>query len=385
MLKDKIRGISVGLALTAVALGAPVHAQSGDPIKVGAVLSMSGPGAAFGTAMRNAIQVTEEAINEAGGIKGRPLAIVFYDDRTDPSEAARGVTQLINSDQVVAIVGAGTGGNTLAAGPIAQRLRVPMVSPVGTTPVTSKDNSFFPWVFRSAVNERVQLSMILETIAAAGKKKVGIVYQEDAYGKTGADLITSMSETLGLDVVGKVSAAYTATDLSPAATRLREAGADAVLMQVSIASLGAAFMKASKAVGLEATIYGGAGLALRSFVESVDASANGLRMLSTGNLVYRPTESEKELQDLLTEGEFAMQGWAELVGAAGLQTVVAAIEKVEGDITGPAIRDSLEMLCDFRTYLRGTACMNEDHESRRGDSLVLVEINDQKMLPVEGK
>ena len=353
-----------------------------EPIKVGAILAMSGPGATFGTAMRNAIQVTAAQVNSEGGIDGRPVEVVFYDDRTEPSEAARGVTQLVNRDGVVAIVGAGTGGNTLAAGPVAQRMGVPLVAPVGTLPVTSRDNAFFPWVFRSAVNDRTQIEVILEDIAAAKVSKVGILYQEDAYGKTGADLITELAADLGMEVVAKVAAPYTATDLTAAATRLREAGADAVLMQVSISALGAAFMKAAHEVQLGATIYGAAGLAQRSFVESVDATANGLRMPSTGNLVYGPEGGEKVLHELLTAAGLQPQGWAELVGAAGFQSVVAAARSIEGEVTGQSMRDSLEKLCDFETSLRGRACFDETHESRGGDSLVIVEIRDRTMQPV---
>src|SRR5262249_41887859 len=112
------------LLLPAALLLAPMCAvaQADQPIKIGVVLSLSGPAAVFGLPERNAITAIQKEVAGAGG---KPFELVFFDDKTNPTEAARGVTQLINDEKVVAIIGPGTGGNILAAGPIAERLKVP--------------------------------------------------------------------------------------------------------------------------------------------------------------------------------------------------------------------------------------------------------------------
>jgi branched-chain amino acid transport system substrate-binding protein len=130
-----------------------VVAQGAEPVKIGVVLSLSGPAAVFGLPERNAIMAIDKEI-AAAGVKGRKLELVFFDDKTNPTEAARGVTQLINDEKVVAIIGPGTGGTILAAGPIAERLKVPLLGPAGTVAITAKSNSFAPWVFRMAINGR---------------------------------------------------------------------------------------------------------------------------------------------------------------------------------------------------------------------------------------
>lgn len=358
-----------------LAAALPAHAQQPAPVKIGALLSMSGPAAVFGIPERDAIQVALEEVNRQGGVNGRPVQIVFYDDRTDAAEAGRGVNQLVSRDQVVAIIGAGTGGTTLAAAPIAQRLKVPLLSPVGTIAVTDKKNAFFPWVFRVAATDAVNIRVILADAVKDGNKRIGLFYQEDAYGKTGVEVAEQLQQTLGHQVVATAPAPYTATDLTAQAIKLREANAQAVFMQVSVSSLGAGFVKAARQVGLNVPIYGASGLAQKSFVEGAGAGAEGLRVLSIGNLVYDPSPGEKKLADMLRAAGKTPQGWGELVGTNGLLAAVAAAKSIKGEINGESMRNAMEGLCNFEAYSRGKACWNkDDHDGWREDGLVITEI-----------
>lgn len=370
------RRAALGTCL-ALAIAAPALAQqaANAPIKIGALLSMSGPAAVFGIPERDAITVALEDLNKQGGVNGRPVQVIFYDDRTDAAEAGRGVTQLVSRDGVVAIIGAGTGGNVLAAGPIAERLKVPLLAPVGTIAATDRKNSFFPWVFRVAATDAVNIRVILGDAAKDGAKRIGVFYQEDAYGKTGVDVAEQHSKTLGQEIVATAAAAYTATDLTAQAIKLREAKAQAIFMQVSVASLGAGFVKAARQVGLNVPIYASSGLAQKSFVDASGAGAEGLRVLSIGNLVYDPSPGEKRLSDLLRAAGKTPQGWGELVGTNGLVTAITAAKTIKGEINGQSMRDAVESLCGYESYARGKACYTkDDHDGWKADSLVITEI-----------
>ena len=351
------------------------HAQSPAAIKIGAVLSLSGPAAVFGLPERDAIEAVVEEINKTGGVNGRKIELVLHDDKTDPSEAVRGVTQ-VTRDGVVAIVGPSTGSGVLAAGPVAERLRVPLLAPAGTASITDKKNSFYPWVFRAAPSDQTDIRKILADMAKDGKRKVGVFYQEDAYGKVGLDYGQQIAKELGLQIVASVSAAYTATDLTAQATQLREAKPDAVFMQVSISALGASFNKAARQVGLEVPLYANAGLAQKSFLDAMGDSGNGVRVLSIGNLPYEPVEPETRLVALLKARGKTPQGWGELVGSNGLMAIVAAVKSVKGDLSGPAVRDALETICGFPTYSRGKGCFSKEvHDGWGEDVLVITEID----------
>ena len=360
--------------LAALVVG-PAFGQVKEPVKVGVVLSLSGPAAVFGLPERDAINAVYKEITAAGGVNGRKLELVFYDDKTNPTEAARGVTQLINDEKVVAIIGPGTGGNILAAGPIADRLKVPLLGPAGTVAVTDKGNAFYPWVFRVAINDMIGVRALLEGAVKAGAKKIGVIYQEDAYGKFGNDFAQKLGTELGFQVVESVSAPYTATDLTAHATKLRNANVDAVFMQLSIASLGAGFLKAANEVGLKVPLYGNSGLAQKSFIDAAGPLGEGVRVLSIGNLPYDPTPNEQKLAAILVKNGYKPQGWGEIIGSNGLMAAVAAINAIDGPITGQKMRDTLETLCGFETYSMGKPCYSKDnHDGWGADALVLTTI-----------
>ena len=368
--------LAVALPLGLAALSAaPAFGQTKEPVKVGVVLSMSGPAAVFGLPERDAINSVYKEVFATAGINGRRFDLVFCDDKTNPTEAARCVTQLINDDKVVAIIGPGTGGNILAAGPIADRLKVPLLGPAGTVAVTDKANAFHPWVFRVAINDMVGVRVLLDGAVKAGAKKIGVIYQEDAYGKFGNDFAQKLGTELGFQVVESVSAPYTATDLTAHATKLRNANVDAVFMQLSIASLGAGFLKAANEVGLKVPMYANSGLAQKSFIDAAGPLGEGVRVLSIGNLPYDPTPNEQKLAAILVKNGYKPQGWGEIIGSNGLMAAVAAINAIDGTITGQKMRDALETLCGFETYSMGKPCFSKDnHDGWGADALVLTTI-----------
>lgn len=381
--RRQLLGAATGALALAAMPGLRAQPAAGG-LKLGAVLSMSGPGAAFGIPMRDALQVTLAEINKAGGVRGQPVEIVFHDDRTDPAEAGRRVTQLITSDRVAAVIGPGTGGNALAVGPVMQRLRVPLLSPAGTIAVTDKKNAFFGWVFRTTPSDAENIKAILSYAAGRGARKLGIFYQEDAYGKTGVDVAQQLAQPLALDIRGTVSAPFTATDLSSQAIKLREAGVEAVFMQVTVAALGVAFLKAARQVGLNVPVYANSGLAQRSFAEAAGSVAEGLRVLSIGNLAFQPSPGEKKLAELLLAAGKQPQGWAELVITNGLNTAVAAARSLPGEITGEAMRDAVEKLCGIDSYMRGKGCFGAgQHDGWGADSLVVTELVGGKLRTLD--
>lgn len=365
-------------ALALIAAGAaflPVlgHAQAKPPVKVGAVLSMSGPAAVFGIPERDALNAL---IKENGGMMdGRTVEFVFCDDKTNPTEAARCVTQLVNDEKVVAIIGPGTGGGILAAGPVAQRLRVPLLGPAGTVAITDKNNAFFPWIFRIAPNDTAGMEGLWKQIVRNGTRKVAIIYQEDAYGKFGAEYAQRISKDVGFTVVEAIGVPYTATDLTPQVTKFRNAGAEAIFMQLSVTSLGATFLKAVNEVGFKVPLYANSGLAQRGFIDAAGQLGEGVRVLSIGNIPYDPTPVEQKLNAILTKHGYKPQGWGEILAANGYMTIKAALQKVDAPVTGEKMRDTIETLCGFETLTMGKGCFSKDnHDGWAADATILTTI-----------
>ncbi|MDB5876547.1 MAG: hypothetical protein JWQ07_5989 [Ramlibacter sp.] len=382
MSKSLAGALLVGLLTAAV--NGPVQAQGSNPLKIGLLLSLSGPAAAFGIPERDAVQILVDDINKNGGVSGRKIELSIYDDTTNPTEAARGATKLIRDDAVVAIIGASTGSGSLAASPIAARERIPMLLPNATISVTARESAQFPFVFRTMTNDLVNTKKQFDVAIAGGAKKLAIFYQEDAYGKDSADYVKKLAEDAKITITGTASAPLKAIEVTAQATKLRSDGADAVLMHVTAPALGAAFVRASQQVGLNVPIWGGMGLGQKAFIEASGAAGNGVRLVVFGNW-DDPSPRQAKFAEMLRNAGKPAVGFGEMLSSNGLLAIVEAVKRMKGDVSGPLLRDELERLCKVTTYSDGELCYSkDDHDGWTGDALTVVEIRDGAFKRVPG-
>jgi len=353
-------------------------------IKLGAIYSLSGPAAPFGVPERDTAEILTVNLNKAGGINGQQVELIVCDDMTNPTEAARCATKLIRQDGVVAIVGSTTGTGTLALAPIAMNAKVPVVAPVGTIPVTSKDNAFWPWVFRSAPTDTIIIGAIMDRgVFKPKRQRVAILYQEDAYGEAGMKQAAALSKERNLQIVASVAAPLNAIDLTAAATNIRNANPDVVLLQTSAPALGATFVRAARQVGVKAPIIGSGSLNQRPFIDAAGPAGDGILVVSMGNW-DDPSEKQKELGKVLADAGKTPKGYAELIGSTGVLATFEAMRRAGAPITGQKIRDQLETICDFdKTYMDGKLCYSkEQHEGVFADALITVEVKGGKFRTV---
>lgn len=374
-----------GVAVLATTLGTVAHAQ--ETVKVGALLSLSGPAAAFGLPQRDIVKILADKVNAEGGVKGRKLEVIFHDDQTNPTESARGANKLIQQDKVQVIIGPTIGSGTLAVLPIAAKAQIPVLAPNGTINVTAKDSGYFPWVFRTCPNDELLISSTIEqAIIAPGYKRVAVMYQEDAYGKSGAAFVEKYAKEHGVEVVTSISAPLTAVDLSAAATRIRNAKPDSVLLWTSAPAMGASFVRAAKQVGLDAPIIGSGALIQRSFLDAAGPAAEGVTIVAFANW-DDPTPKLKNLEQLLRANGKSPAGFGELLTGTGMVALTEALKKVDGPVTSVKIRDALETLCDINNpYVDGRFCYSKTNREGFGsDSLKPVIVKNGKFVTVAKK
>lgn len=375
-----MNGLIAAVATTMILAGG---AQA-DTIKIGGIYSLSGPAAPFGVPERDIVEALVAKANAENAINGHQIELIICDDQTNPTEAARCATRLIRQNGVVAITGPTTGSGTLATAPIAMQNKVPLLSPVGTITVTDKANKFWPWVFRTAPSDVLVINEVLKRgIFDPGHKRVAILYQEDAYGEAGMEFARQQTEGTDVEIVAAVSAPLNAIDLTAAATNIRNADPDVVLLKTSAPPLGAAFVRAAKQVGIDAPIVGTGSLNQRPFLNAAGAAAEGIEIVSIGNW-DDPSERQKELGEVIVAAGKEPQGYAELIGSMGIEMVLEAVRRIDGEITGQAIRDALETICDYEgTYMDGKVCYSaEQHEGVFDDTLISVTIEGDKFKTI---
>ncbi|MGH7202284.1 MAG: ABC transporter substrate-binding protein, partial [Planctomycetaceae bacterium] len=118
--------------------GSGTAGGDGDTILVGHYASMTGSESTYGQSTDNGIRLAVQEINAAGGINGKMIELITYDDKGDVKEAGTAVTRLITRDEVVAILGEVSSGMSLAGAPVCQEHGVPMITPSSTNPRVTK-------------------------------------------------------------------------------------------------------------------------------------------------------------------------------------------------------------------------------------------------------
>lgn len=211
--------------LSAGAAGAAAQQADGPPIKVGAVLSLTGPGAGLGGPERNGIQLAEKRINERGGIRGRPLRILIEDDGSKPDIAKSKAEALIHGEKVVAILGPSLTASTGAVATVTHSLGMPQLCMTGLGPaIESSYKSLFHMLPPQALNARAMLEYIGKGLKA---KRLGMLH-DSGYGQLVMTHIQSLHKEYGVEIVAVEKFEVGATDVSTQAAKVRAASPEVV-------------------------------------------------------------------------------------------------------------------------------------------------------------
>lgn len=366
--------IATAAGLSALSTLRLASAQGSGPIKVGVLIALSGPAAAYGAEERRAIEAVFNQVNAQGGIGGRKVELVVRDTKTTPTEAVRLANQVIADDKVIAIIGATTGSETLAFADAAMRAQVPLFPMVGTPSVTDPEKPYSKWVFRMSVPLTTDLPASMNRMVKDGKKRMAIFSEEDAYGQQGAAMAVELAKKLGVEVVENISAPKTATDLTTQATKIRNARPDAVLLVTASTGSGGAFLRKLQQVGLNVPVYGMAGIVQKQIITSGGTAAE---MLIAPALV-NPDEPGplKELFELMKDNG-GVDGFGAVLGANAAAGVVAALKS--GATTGAHVRDAMEKIGSIKGYAAGPIKYSPtDHDSWGAETLFFVTVRDGK-------
>ena len=175
ILGRRVAMAALASALLAGALGCESKAAgSANEWRVGAYLSLSGEDAAFGLYTKDGIELAVDEIDKAGGIKGKPVKVLYEDDKSNPQEASNKVLQLIDRDKVVALLGEVASARSRSGGIAANRKKIPMITPSSTNPDVTKVG---PFVFRVCFTDDQQAkSGAAFIVKKLGKKRVALIY-----------------------------------------------------------------------------------------------------------------------------------------------------------------------------------------------------------------
>lgn len=233
-------------------------ADSGDnEILIGHYGSLTGATATFGQSSQKGIEMAVEAINASGGVLGKKLKVITEDDQGNPIEAQTAVTKLINKDRVVAVLGEIASSNSLAAAPVAQQNRIPMISPGSTNPkVTAVGDYIFRVCFIDPFQGLVMAKFATNTLKV---KNVAVLRDiKSDYSVGLANFFVENFTKMGGTIVTDISYSQGDKDFNAQLTAIKDKNPEAIFVPGYYTEVGLLARQARK-LGIKVPLLGGDG------------------------------------------------------------------------------------------------------------------------------
>ncbi|HZI66469.1 MAG TPA: ABC transporter substrate-binding protein [Thermoanaerobaculia bacterium] len=244
-------------ALPLLSCGAE-KAPGAEGIQFGFFGALTGPTATFAQSGRNGVILAVEEINAAGGVLGgKRIELLVEDDRGEASEAASAVSKLITRDHVVALIGEQASSRTIAAAPIAQNYRVPMISPTSTNVEVTKKGDY---IFRACFTDSYQ-GAVLASFARRDLKAKSAAILVDARSDYSVGLSQAFRESFereGGTIAGELKYTEGDSDFSAQLTAIRAFAPDVLLVPGYYTDAGL-IARQAKALGMTAVLLGADG------------------------------------------------------------------------------------------------------------------------------
>ena len=230
--------------------------DTGD-IKVGVYGDTTGATSSFGVSTKNGIQLAFDEINAAGGVNGRKLQMIFEDDQGTPEKAKTVISKLVNQDKVVAVLGEVASSNSLAAAPVAQEAKIPMITPSSTNPKVTEVGDYISRVcFIDPFQGSVMAKFAANTLKAKTAAVIGDVQSDYSKGLT--QFFRQEFEKLGGKIVSEQTYTQSDPDFKAQLTSIRNLNPDVIYIPGYYGQV-AIIAKQARELGMNMPLLGGDG------------------------------------------------------------------------------------------------------------------------------
>jgi branched-chain amino acid transport system substrate-binding protein len=366
--------LALSTALLAGPLTGPLAAQ--QPVKLGTVLSVTGPASFLGEDMKKGMEIAIEGINAAGGINGRRIEWVFYDAESQAAKGVNATKRLIEQDKVDLIVGGGNmSGIALGMAPLAEKAEMPFISTEGAyaivSPVAERQ-----YVFKTTLDDAQVVERAIDYWKKKGIKKVALVADNSGFGQGAKAQMETLAPQHGIEVVYE-SFTPSDTTLVPQLTRVKAANVGAILCWTTAPS-GVVFLKEVKQLGLDdKMIMHSYGFVSQQYMELAGDAAKGLLLIGQ----KFPVATDLPASDPVKTASEALAGkFTKAYGKApnmfAAQTydaiMMAKYAVAAGDGDRHKIRDALEHLAGFKGLGGNFSFSKERHSGlTKADAVIM--------------
>jgi branched-chain amino acid transport system substrate-binding protein len=355
-------GAAVSAIVTAVSVAC---ARPDDTIKVGYYGSMTGKEATFGQSTYNGVKIALDEINKGGGLNGKKLEVIQYDDKGDSKEAGSAVTRLIDSDHCVAVLGEVASSLSIAGGNVCETKHVPMISPSSTNPRVTIGKEY---VFRVCFIDPFQAAAIAKfTTANLGLKKAAILYdQTQAYSKGLRDDFTKSFKKMGGEIVADQPYNGGDSDFSAQLTTIKAANAQIIFVPGYYTEGGNIAIQARK-LGVTIPLIGGDGW------DSSQLTAIGGASIEGCYYSNHSAPDQPNMKDFVTKYKAQFNATPDALGGLGYDAMMVLFDSMKRakSLEGKDLSKAISETRDLKG-VTGSISIDKDHNAQKG--VVIVQI-----------
>jgi len=388
---EQRRRLVMGSAVSILVAGTPAWAgQAGtqgvtdDMILLGSHQDLSGPVASLGGPLREGMQLAVDDINAAGGIHGRKLRLLVEDSMFDPKRAVLATEKLVRQDKVFAMIASLGSATVQASMPLMLDAGVPVL--FSGTPADFNYTPFnrIKFALNIPYGEQVR-SMVRYAVDTMGKRRVGVLYQDDETGHNVLRATETQLKTHDMKVVEKVSYKRGAVDFSSQIARLRAADVDVVILGTIIRETAAAMMEARKLGWDVDMMVTNAGMN-DAVVKIGGPAVEGLYAM-TQFLSLNAQEQTPELRALLDRfqakyGKSPDDGM--IYGYMAIQLFAEGARRAGRDLTVDSLVRGLEDIRDFTTVFAASPVSYGPEERLGTRRAMLTQVRDGRFMQIAG-
>lgn len=358
----------LGLSATAAA--------AGEAFKIGLITPLTGPVSTYGQSVRNAVVLGVDQINAGGGIAGRPLDLIVYDDKGDPTEAANITRRLIDRDRVAVIIGPVITPCVLAAAPIAQDEGVPLITPTGTgDTITAVGDLIFRAAYKDSFQGETMAQFAWEKL---NLKKISVIYDVANDYSTGLmNSFRTKFQELGGQIVSVESYATNDSDFSAQLTSIIMRGPQALFIPDYYSAAGPIMMQ-GRQLGLTIPFLGVDGWDSPELAKLAGGSEEGGYFVNH----YSTEDQTPSTQAFISDYSARYGSVPDALGALGYDAILiveAALKKANSS-EPQVLKEALGTVANIAA---ATGTINMDPEGTPVKSVVILQIQEGQSVLVD--
>jgi len=382
--RDVLLGSAGAVGAAAFSFPMPAIAQS-EPIKIGWLAAMTGPSSAPTIGFNRGVIFAADAVNAAGGVKGRKIEIITRDTQGDPTKAVNATQELISQAKVHAIWGPVNSGEALATTPIMARAKMPDIHPCVVESLI--DPAKFPNAFRMAPsNGQWDDAVRGYCLNVLKVKKIAVIGDTTGYGVTAVGASVAAFKKDGADVVYQANIDATQPDMTPDMLRAKNAGAEVIVVWSVTTGMEARMFNTRAAMDWDVAFVGHPSLASGEIAGLVEKPANWKKVYAIGyksvsyDAAGKLPAKTQDLVDRLAKANVAMNDtlmWWIAGGIDAIELIAKAVAE-SGSTDSAGIIGYWNTLAKYPGFFGDYTFTPSQHNGYPTDEIVMSEASTAK-------